>query len=262
MPVLNYKSVRWAMVGIMLTFLLIHGARADDFELATDERIEIEQSITVDGLPTGSAPLASPAGEGRIYFNSTDNEFKVSEDGSSYRNLVGGDFKDGGDSEGNGRTLGNNDAFDLDIETNNTSRIKIQSGGNVGIGVSAPNQRLEVNGAIKSVEFDNTTAAVINVDWATGNQQTVSLNQAGHTVTFANVFPGQIFRLVVCQDGTGSRTITTWPSNVRFNNGVTAPTLSTAGNACDVFSFIATDAAGIPASMVILGTIVRGFNVL
>lgn len=169
----------------------------------------------------------------------------------------------GGEISGADRSIGNVDNFDLDILTNNVSRIKIENTGAVGIGTSSPNQPLEVNGTIKSIETNITpVAAVINIDWSQGNQQTVLLNQAGHTVNFTNVFPGQIFRLVACQDNTGGRTITTWDSTVRFTGGATTVTLSSAADTCDVISFIATDAAGVAASTVVLGTIVRDFSSL
>ena len=250
---------------ILIIFLLnLNVSAADDFAPADETILPIEEFIEIKGLGTTSEPPVSGSGDGRIYFNSTDGKFKFSQDGGAYSDLGSGseEFSDGGEARGADRSLGNTDSFDLDILTDGASRIKIKDDGKVGIGLSDPDLSLEVNGAIKSQEVDNATAAVINVDWAAGNQQTVTLNQAGHTVTFANVFAGQIFRLIVCQDGVGSRTISTWPSSVKFAKGVTTPNLSTDPNTCDVFSFLATDASGIPGSLVILGTTVRGFGVL
>jgi hypothetical protein len=42
---------------------------------------------------------------------------------------------------------------------------------------------------------------------------------------------------VIVQDATGSRTVT-WPANVKWPNGGTAPTLSTAANSIDIVAFL------------------------
>lgn len=259
---LTRKTIMHLLVVFLAVALLSPWAKASDSFINSDEVIlEIENSLLLNGMPTGSAPPVSVAGEGRLYFNSDDGEFKISEDGAAYEKL-GGDFSDGGDTDGSNRTLGNNDSFDLDLVTNGNSRLTIKSDGKVGVGKADPDLPFQVNGTIMSAEVDNASAAVINVDWALSNQQTVVLNQVGHTLNFSNVFAGQIFRLVICQDGVGSRTITTYPSSVKFSKGVTSPNLSTDPNSCDVMSFIATDAAGIPGSLVILATLVRGFEVI
>lgn len=229
------------------------------FQLGQEE----VSSITIDGLSTANEPPISLIGEGSIYYNSDAGEFRISEDGAAYTPLVGGsaDFRNGGEAGTAARSLGNTDNFDLNILTNGASRITIKDSGRVGIGVTNPDQPLEVNGAIKSVESLVPTLPAIVVDWRLGNQQTVVLSQTGHTVDFNNFFAGQIFRLIVCQDGTGGRTISSWLDDVRFPDGATNTALSTAANTCDVISFIVTDAAGIPASTpVIFATIVRGFD--
>ena len=59
-----------------------------------------------------------------------------------------GDFLSGGDTGGADRTLGNNDAYDLGIETDGTTRIHVESTGNVGIGTTTPAGDLEVTGTI------------------------------------------------------------------------------------------------------------------
>jgi len=110
----------------------------------------------------------------------------------------------------------------------------------LGIATTSANFPLVVEGGIYSQEITNSAAATININWYTGIQQRVTLNQAGHTVNFSNGRPGATHRLVLCQDGTGSRTVTTWPSTVRWSGG-TAPTLTTTVGRCDVISFIVTN---------------------
>jgi hypothetical protein len=65
-------------------------------------------------------------------------------------------FVNGGNSFGAAATLGTNDAFDLGFETNGTTKMTIQSGGNVGIGTVAPAAKLDVAGEVK---FGNTSSA-------------------------------------------------------------------------------------------------------
>ena len=58
-----------------------------------------------------------------------------------------------------------------------------------------------------------------------------------------NVAAGQVLRLVVCQDGTGSRTVTAWDSSILWSGG-TAPTLTTTASKCDAISFIGATKSG------------------
>ena len=51
-----------------------------------------------------------------------------------------------------------------------------------------------------------------------------------------NPVEGQIYAIMVIQDGTGSRTVT-WPSTVKWAGG-SAPTLTTTASRTDVIYFI------------------------
>ncbi|MGZ3806012.1 MAG: beta strand repeat-containing protein, partial [Pseudobdellovibrionaceae bacterium] len=53
-------------------------------------------------------------------------------------------FINGGNSFGANSSLGNNDNFNLDLKTNNTSRMTILNTGNVGIGTTSPGSKLTV----------------------------------------------------------------------------------------------------------------------
>jgi hypothetical protein len=57
-------------------------------------------------------------------------------------------FINGGNSFGGTATLGTNDGKDLAFETNGTTKMTIQSGGNVGIGTTAPTRPLDVAGNV------------------------------------------------------------------------------------------------------------------
>ncbi|MFA5125370.1 MAG: hypothetical protein WC473_06160, partial [Patescibacteria group bacterium] len=51
--------------------------------------LDINGALTTRGM---AAPATSPAGQGRIYFDSTANVFKVSENGGAYTNLAGNSY--------------------------------------------------------------------------------------------------------------------------------------------------------------------------
>lgn len=81
-----------------------------------------------------------------------------------------------------------------------------------------------------------TDGATIAVDWNNGDTQYVTIAATGRTLTFANPREGRIYRLVVIQDGSGSRTITTWPT-IKWAGG-SAPTLTTTASRADIVTLL------------------------
>ncbi len=88
-------------------------------------------------------------------------------------------------------------------------------------------------GGVSSTTYSGST---VNIDWSLGQTAMVQLNQST-TITFSNVSAGTSIRAIVCQDGTGSRTVSSWPSSMRWQTGF-APTLTTGANKCDIMSFL------------------------
>ncbi len=84
--------------------------------------------------------------------------------------------------------------------------------------------------------YELTDGATIAINWNNGATQYVVLGATGRTVTFANPVNGAVYRFIIIQDGTGSRTITTWPT-VKWLGGA-APTLSTAASAIDIVTLL------------------------
>ena len=89
---------------------------------------------------------------------------------------------------------------------------------------------LAANGAIGG-SYQLTDGSTIAVNWNNGASQYVTLTSTGRTVTFANPVAGNVYRLTLIQDGSGSETITTWLT-IKWYGGA-APTLSTAAGRYD-----------------------------
>ncbi len=79
-----------------------------------------------------------------------------------------------------------------------TTKVVIKGSGNVGIGSTAPEAKLDVQGQIRSKSHSQSTAAI---DWDNGNAITTSFN-CGSNITFANMLDGASYTLVVTGTGT------------------------------------------------------------
>lgn len=92
-----------------------------------------------------------------------------------------------------------------------------------------------------------TATTTTNLDLSTGNYFRIAMGASITTLAFTNAPASTVplkLMLAVVQDGTGSRTITTWPSNMRFN-GAANPTLTTTANRQDFFQFVFDTTAGL-----------------
>jgi len=123
-------------------------------------------------------------------------------------------------------------AFFIAVPVLASTVFNIDSSGNVGIGNSAPQNKLDVSGAIYS---RLVTASSSAIDWSEANVQSTTLTSSP-TLTFSNAQAGGEYKLIVNQDGTGGRTIT-WPASVIWEND-TAPALTAAANSTDMMSFV------------------------
>lgn len=89
----------------------------------------------------------------------------------------------------------------------------------------------------------SSSAGTLTLDLTTGNVFEVTLTENVTTLTISN-WPATgragSFTLVIHQDGTGGWTVT-WPAAVLWHNG-SAPTVSAAIGATDIYSFLSTTA--------------------
>ncbi len=74
-----------------------------------------------------------------------------------------------------------------------TERMRINSAGNVGIGNNNPTAKLDVAGAIRTSQVDNTGSTAIN--WASGNVQ-YTTDSCG-AFTFTNLLDGGSYTFAV-----------------------------------------------------------------
>ena len=85
----------------------------------------------------------------------------------------------------------------------------------------------------QTVTYNGTTTTV---DWKLGNKATMTFG-AGNIGTFAFTNPTNPCNVLlkIIQDGTGSRVVTAWDSDIKWPSG-TAPTLSTSGGSVDIIA--------------------------
>lgn len=89
--------------------------------------------------------------------------------------------------------------------------------------------------SIATTIYDLTYAATINVNWANGSTQRVTLT-GNATFAFSGAYDGQPCVLEIIQDGTGSR-LATWGAEVLFGTDVTSAVLTTTASKRDFVAF-------------------------
>lgn len=125
-----------------------------------------------------------------------------------------------------------------------TATTTINSLGRINVaGASTTPQRDIVYNTATCAEALLTDGATVTWNLATASCARVILGGARTLdITNETVAIGQSVRLVVCQDGTGSRTLA--PDAAILWAGGTAPTLTTTANKCDTFAGFTTAATG------------------
>lgn len=133
---------------------------------------------------------------------------------------------------------------DLKLTTKGTGTLDLEtaSGGNINLSPNGDGV-VSVTGASRGNHTALTSGANISVDFADGNDFTVTL---AHNATFdnpSNIAVGQSGSFFITQDGTGSRT-GSWGSYYDWVGG-TAPTLTTTAAAVDRVDYTVASATSI-----------------
>jgi hemin uptake protein HemP len=116
--------------------------------------------------------------------------------------------------------------------SNGTSELlSVMQTGNVGIGTTVPNAKLEVSGQF----FSTLYAGSVTINWDNGNVQSFTLASGANTVSFSNAKAGAEYILRITQSGAGGGTIS-WSGNWKWPGGVT-PVLTSTSSALDIFKF-------------------------
>jgi hypothetical protein len=121
----------------------------------------------------------------------------------------------------------NNGTGEMDLTSGAILYLRAASGSYVYIDKAA------LTGMQTAGPGDGTTTFT----WINGNKHQFTFGAQNETFTFTDPAFSGSFQLILIQDVVGGRTVT-WPANVKWSNGGTAPTLSTAGGAIDIVSFL------------------------
>jgi hypothetical protein len=119
---------------------------------------------------------------------------------------------------------------------NTSNFVGRKSSGNIASLTST--EANEILGNNTSNVLDGATMAV---NWDTANVQVITLGAVGggtgKTITFSNGREGRVYKLILIQDGSGGRTVTTWNPSIKWASG-TAPTLTTTAGKADIITML------------------------
>lgn len=125
--------------------------------------------------------------------------------------------------------------------TQNSSEV---TAGTNGTAPQYNNLRRDLMLGVKTI-IDDSYASTTTFDFdptISENSNIRRVTMTGNpTLAVTNEQIGQIYHLILVQDGTGSR-VPTWWANIKWPAGV-APTLTTTAGAIDVISFMKTGAS-------------------
>ncbi|MEK9144033.1 MAG: hypothetical protein AAB339_00315, partial [Elusimicrobiota bacterium] len=110
------------------------------------ERLDVDGAMILRGMAT---PAVAAGGQGKMYFDSSSNKFKMSENGGAFTNLIGGV---GGAVTLQGSSPGVPDTGNMNITGTGLF-------GKVGLGTNAPGQKLDIRSGGMAVSHNSTAGS-------------------------------------------------------------------------------------------------------
>lgn len=120
------------------------------------------------------------------------------------------------------------------ITTNGSSRVVVDSTGDVGIGYTSPAAKLDLNG---NYATSVTAVSALDIDCSAGNYFTKTIN-ANSTFTFSNIPSSRAYSFTL--ELTHTSGTVTFPTGVKFNTSDGLPPSLTAGKT-HLFMFVTDD---------------------
>jgi hypothetical protein len=182
----------------VLTALLLTSQVAYAQSYIGGRKVTEAEVLTFRGIPSTKVSRSNQA---VIYQSSVDGKLKCSEDGGAFTDCIGGEAEPTdkiteGNTEAEVVDTGSDGHFK--VTTEGTERLRVLANGNVGIGTSAPAEKLSVSGTANTVE---TVAKITNngtgrgLVLSTPNSTNVSLlvtTPASTSLTTGRVFSGSV----------------------------------------------------------------------
>jgi hypothetical protein len=120
--------------------------------------------------------------------------------------------------------------------------ITVTSKGSGNAIITSPTGEVQLTAKTKAdvtygsiTDAGNVSSGTTTFNWATTNRHKVTLTGSSATFAMSNQTTGQTMLLEIVQDGTGSRTVSSWTS-ITWAGGV-APTLTTTASKRDLIGF-------------------------
>jgi len=120
----------------------------------TAEKVTIGGNLSASGILYGNSivlPIGGSANWNSVYTTTNTNSANWNSVYTTVNTSSATYILAGGNTRGAALTIGTNDNFNLSLETAGTTQMTITSAGNIGIGTTAPNERLTVVGNISAV---------------------------------------------------------------------------------------------------------------
>jgi hypothetical protein len=138
-----------------------------------NQPFKIASNISIPGSVLDKLSVSGNISSTRVIYASGGNSDRWNSTYATVSSLSANTILAGGNSKGADILIGTNDAFNLNLETANETRMTITSTGDVGIGTTTPAYKLTVNGGIyisasNSLNLDTASSGIKTIT-ASGN---------------------------------------------------------------------------------------------